>query len=39
LWVPIPGIATHLEVHSLSPNIDWSAMMQQGMDSKIWTAC
>jgi hypothetical protein len=39
LWVPIPGIATHLEIHSLSPNIDWSAMMRQGMDSKISTAC
>jgi hypothetical protein len=39
LWVPIPGIATHLETHSLSPNIDWAAMMQQGMDSEISTAC
>lgn len=27
LWVPVPGIATHLDRHSLSPTIDWSSLM------------
>jgi hypothetical protein len=29
VWAPIPGIATHLGRDSLSPNIDWCALMQQ----------
>jgi hypothetical protein len=29
LWVPIPGIATHLDAHGLSPTIDWLAIMAQ----------
>jgi hypothetical protein len=28
LWVPIPGIATHLNRDALSPTIDWIALMQ-----------
>lgn len=27
LWVPIPGIATHLDARSLSPGIDWIRLM------------
>jgi hypothetical protein len=30
LWVPIPGIATHLDENALSPNVDWNALMQEG---------
>jgi hypothetical protein len=26
LWVPIPGIATHLDCNALSPNVDWCAL-------------
>jgi hypothetical protein len=29
LWVPIPGIATHLNRNLLSPNVDWLSLMQQ----------
>lgn len=29
LWVPIPGIATHLDVHSLSPGVDWVHLMTE----------
>jgi hypothetical protein len=29
LWVPVPGIATHLDVNGLSPAIDWKQLMQQ----------
>ena len=25
LWVPVPGIATHLDSNSLSPGVDWLA--------------
>jgi hypothetical protein len=28
LWVPLPGIATHLDVGALSPTIDWRALMR-----------
>jgi hypothetical protein len=28
LWVPIPGIATHLDSSSLSPGIDWIRLMK-----------
>jgi hypothetical protein len=28
LWVPIPGIATHLDSHALSPTIDWITLMK-----------
>jgi hypothetical protein len=27
LWVPVPGIATHLDAHSLSPGVDWQHLM------------
>jgi hypothetical protein len=32
LWVPVPGIATHLDVHSLSPGIDWQQLMLQSLE-------
>jgi len=28
LWVPIPGIATHMDANALSPTIDWKTRMQ-----------
>jgi hypothetical protein len=39
LWIPIPGIATHLDIQSLSPNIDWVAAMHQAMEVKASAAC
>jgi hypothetical protein len=33
LWTPIPSIATHLNRSLLSPNVDWSALMQQGAEA------
>jgi len=27
LWVPVPGIATHLDASALSPTVDWTALM------------
>jgi hypothetical protein len=35
LWVPIPGIATHLDRNALSPNVDWVALMSEGAEVKI----
>jgi len=29
LWVPLPGIATHLDSHALSPTIDWSTLIKE----------
>jgi hypothetical protein len=29
LWVPIPGIATHLDVNALSLGVDWTAQMKE----------
>ena len=29
LWSPVPGIATHLDFHAMSPAIDWPALMQE----------
>lgn len=28
LWVPVPGIATHLDVNALSPGIPWKSMIE-----------
>jgi hypothetical protein len=28
LWIPIPAIATHLDVNALSPNVDWRRLME-----------
>ncbi len=28
LWVPVPGMATHLDSQALSPGIDWPALMK-----------
>jgi hypothetical protein len=35
LWVPIPGIATHLDGNALSPNVDWRAMMQEEVEARV----
>jgi hypothetical protein len=29
LWVPVPGIATHLDAKALSPNVDWVALIEK----------
>ncbi|HEX4603959.1 MAG TPA: hypothetical protein VH724_08215, partial [Candidatus Angelobacter sp.] len=29
LWSPVPGVATHMDFHALSPTIDWPALMQE----------
>lgn len=29
LWVPVPGVATHLSAGSLSPCVDWLALMKE----------
>jgi hypothetical protein len=29
LWAPIPGVATHLDIKALSPNVDWRALLEQ----------
>jgi hypothetical protein len=29
LWVPLPGIATHLDVRAMAPAIDWAKMIEQ----------
>ncbi|HEX4485966.1 MAG TPA: hypothetical protein VH088_06850 [Terriglobales bacterium] len=34
LWVPVPGIATHLDSDSLSPSVDWLSQMQREIDAK-----
>ncbi len=33
LWVPIPGIASHLDRHAMSPTIDWIGMMKAQGDA------
>lgn len=35
LWVPIPGIATHLDCNAMSPNVDWLALMQEGSEARV----
>ena len=35
LWAPVPGIATHLDATALSPNVDWVALIEQGMEVKV----
>lgn len=35
LWVPVPGIATHLDRSALSPAIDWPLLMREGSPSKV----
>jgi hypothetical protein len=35
LWVPIPGIATHLDCAALSPNVDWLTLMQERIEAKV----
>jgi hypothetical protein len=35
LWVPVPGIATHLDANALSPNVDWIALMEQRLEVKV----
>ena len=33
LWVPIPAIATHLDTRSLSPGVDWRALMREDIST------
>ena len=35
LWVPVPGIATHLDANALSPNVDWIALVEQRLEVKV----
>jgi len=35
LWVPIPAVATHLDIHALSPNVDWRAIMDRATNQPI----
>ena len=28
LWVPVPGIATHLDINAMSPGIDWVSLIK-----------
>jgi hypothetical protein len=35
LWIPIPGIATHLDANALSPSVDWRGLMQQTVEVKV----
>jgi hypothetical protein len=32
LWVPVPGIATHLDARSLSPATDWQRLMSSSLE-------
>ena len=34
LWVPVPGIATHLDANGLSAGVDWIALMEQRIEVK-----
>jgi hypothetical protein len=34
LWVPVPGIATHLSSGLMSPGIDWLALMRDETSQK-----
>jgi len=29
LWVPMPGLATHMDASALSPTVDWISMMRE----------
>ncbi len=29
LWIPVPGLATHLDVKALSPSVDWRGLMEE----------
>jgi hypothetical protein len=33
LWVPVPAIATHLDSNSLSPGVDWLALIQREVET------
>jgi hypothetical protein len=35
LWVPVPGIATHLDNNALSPNVDWRGRMGQEAEAEL----
>jgi hypothetical protein len=35
LWVPVPGIATHLDINSLSPGVDWPALIRREIEAKV----
>lgn len=38
LWVPVPGVATHLDAHALSPNTDWDELLRQAMATPVSAA-
>jgi hypothetical protein len=35
LWVPVPGIATHLDHNALSPSVDWQGRMRQEVETRV----
>jgi hypothetical protein len=35
LWVPVPGIATHLDCKHLSPSVDWLALIQRKVEARV----
>jgi len=37
LWVPVPGIATHMDAHALSPSVGWESVIEQQVVSKART--
>jgi len=38
LWVPVPGIATHLDKNALSPTVEWRQLMQQVLQQEALSA-
>ena len=35
LWVPIPGLATHVDAVALSPNVDWRVLLDRVQNQKV----
>jgi hypothetical protein len=35
LWVPIPAVATHLDVNALSPNVEWQRLIELAGSEKL----
>lgn len=33
LWVPVPSLATHMEISGLAPGVDWQTIFRPGADS------
>lgn len=36
LWVPVPAIATHLDVRAMAPGIDWLRLIEREAESFHW---